>query len=98
MFDLEKEGSVRRLSRRGFLFAGAGALAGGFLWTLRPGLFQMHAYVSPDAKDAAAKTGGDVTIVQFSDSGQRLKTVKIAKVVKTEDEWRKQLSPNAFDI
>jgi peptide-methionine (R)-S-oxide reductase len=39
-----------------------------------------------------------VTIVQFSDSGQRLQKVRLMKVVKTEEEWRKQLSPNAFDI
>ena len=34
----------------------------------------------------------------FSDSGQRLKKVTLAKVIKTDDEWRKQLSANAFDI
>ena len=45
-----------------------------------------------------SKPPKQVTIVQFSDSGQRLQKVKIDKVVKTEDEWRKQLSGNAFDI
>ena len=40
----------------------------------------------------------DVTVVLFSDAGQRLKEERIPKVVKTEDEWRKQLSGNAFDI
>ncbi len=34
----------------------------------------------------------------FSDSGQRLKQVAIAKVVKTADEWRKQLLRQRFDI
>ena len=40
----------------------------------------------------------EVTVVLFSDAGDRLKKVSIAKVIKTPDEWRKQLSPNAYDI
>ena len=40
----------------------------------------------------------DVTVVLFSDSGERLKTVRVAKVIKTADEWRKQLPSGVFDI
>jgi peptide-methionine (R)-S-oxide reductase len=40
----------------------------------------------------------DVSIVEFSDSGERKGTVRVPKVVKSESEWRKQLSPNAFDV
>ena len=40
----------------------------------------------------------EVTVILFSNTGERLKQVRIAKVVKTPDEWRKQLSPNAYDI
>ena len=40
----------------------------------------------------------DVTIVEFSDSGERKDVVHVPKVVKTESAWRQQLSPNAFDI
>ena len=47
---------------------------------------------------AAAGPPKEVTIVQFSDSGQRLNKVHVPKVVKTEAEWRQQLSSNAFDI
>jgi peptide-methionine (R)-S-oxide reductase len=47
---------------------------------------------------AAAGEPKEVTIVEFSDSGERLKTVHIPKVIKTDAEWRKQLSANAFDI
>ena len=55
----------------------------------------------PAVLDAAAAPAGDpkeVTVVLFSDAGQRLKQVHIAKVVKTATEWRQQLSGNAFDI
>jgi peptide-methionine (R)-S-oxide reductase len=41
---------------------------------------------------------GDVTIVEFSDAGVRLRTVQVPKVVKSEADWRKQLSPLAFRI
>ena len=43
-------------------------------------------------------TSEEVTIVEFSDSGERLKTVHVPKVVKTEEEWRKQLSRGVFAI
>jgi len=40
----------------------------------------------------------EVTIVEFSDDGKRLKKVRVAKIVKTEEEWKKQLTGNEFDI
>lgn len=40
----------------------------------------------------------DVTIVEFSDSGERKGVVHVPKVVKSDSEWRQQLSPSAFDI
>jgi len=89
MFDpTEEPGSAKR---RAFLIGGAAAMGGVVLWALkRPEVMSV----------AAAKEGPpqEVTIVQFSNSGERLKTVKIPKVVKSEAEWKKQLSANAFDI
>ena len=79
------------LQRRAFLATSAATLAGLALWQWRkPAVLQ--------AAPAAAAEPKDVTVVLFSDDGQRLKQIRIAKVVKTEDEWRKQLSGNAFDI
>jgi peptide-methionine (R)-S-oxide reductase len=40
----------------------------------------------------------DVEIVEFSDAGVRLGTVRVPKVVKSESEWRKQLSGPSFQI
>ena len=40
----------------------------------------------------------EVSVVLFSDSGERLRRVRISKVVKTSDQWRQQLSANAYDI
>jgi peptide-methionine (R)-S-oxide reductase len=69
--------------------AGAGAALGGaLLWRWR----------TPHVIAAAKSEPGEVTIVQFSDEGKRLAKVKIAKVVKTEEEWKKQLPSAAFAI
>jgi peptide-methionine (R)-S-oxide reductase len=40
----------------------------------------------------------DVLIVQFSDTGERQGSVRVPKVVKADDDWRKQLSPLAYHI
>lgn len=39
-----------------------------------------------------------VTIVEFSDVGQRLEKVRVPKVVKTEAEWKQQLASEAFAV
>ena len=58
----------------------------------------MH-WAIPHPVIAAAKVEpGEVTIVQFSDDGKKIGKVKIAKVIKSEDEWRKQLSRGVFEI
>ena len=89
MFESDRGDSEVNLGRRVFL-AGVGAALGGVaLWSLR----------RPRVIEAAAKSEpGEVTIVQFSDDGKRLAKVKIARVVKTENEWRKQLPSGVFEI
>ena len=91
MFDseLEREG-VTNIRRRVFLTSAAAALGGAFLWSWRkPRILQAA---------VALKAPEEVTTVQFSDSGQRLKTVRIPQVVKSDAEWRKQLGTGVFDI
>ena len=41
---------------------------------------------------------GDVVVVEFSDAGARLRTVRVPKVVKSDSEWRAVLSPLAFSV
>ena len=93
MFQTDDEvrsgGSQLDLRRRVFLARLGAALGGAALWSWR----------RPYAIVAEAKTTpGEVTIVQFSDAGERLQKVKIAKVVKSEAEWRKQLPSGVFGI
>jgi peptide-methionine (R)-S-oxide reductase len=44
------------------------------------------------------KLNGDVTIENFSPDGKSQGSVRIPKLVKTEAEWRAQLSPLAFKV
>jgi len=79
------------LSRRGFMVTSTLALTALALGCAR----KSEAAVAAAAKNS---TPGKVTLVEFSNDGKRLKTVQVDKVVKSEAEWRKQLSPLAFDV
>ena len=87
--DIVRISSVN-VRRRAFLGISVSAIAGAALWSLR----------KPRLIEAAMPKGdpGEVTIVQFSDSGQRLQKVRVPKVVKSDEQWREQLSPGQFDI
>jgi peptide-methionine (R)-S-oxide reductase len=89
MFDSDHK-NQSSTGRRQFLLA-AGATVGGalFLHWARP-----HRVV----RAAAKAEPGEVTIVQFSDDGKKIGKVRIAKVVKTEQEWRRQLPSGVFEI
>jgi peptide-methionine (R)-S-oxide reductase len=81
--------SQTNIGRRLFLASAGAALGGALLWRWRrPYVIAVAAKLPP----------GEVTIVQFSDSGKRLAKVKIAKVVKTEEEWRQQLPRGVFEV
>lgn len=74
--------------RRAFLAASVTTLAGLALWQWR----------HPRVLAAASTQPKDVTIILFSDFGERLKSVRVPKIIKTADEWHAQLSPNIYDI
>ena len=92
MFNSELDKDTGAMRRRTFLVAAISAVGGAMLWSLR------KPHVMEASANAPAEMPKDVTVVQFSDDGKKLQKVKVPKVVKTEDEWKKQLSPNAFDI
>jgi len=79
-------------NRRGLLLGGitVGALVGaGFLSRF----FGMSAKAGTNLG-----TPGNVEIEKFSAAGKSLGTETVAKVVKTEEEWKKQLSDLAFNV
>ena len=78
-----------RIPRRAFLimpFAFASLAA---FWTRkdRP---------APDASQDGS--GADVLLVIFADNGERKGAVRVKKIVMSEAEWQKQLSPAAFAV
>jgi peptide-methionine (R)-S-oxide reductase len=44
------------------------------------------------------KRGGRVKLVEFTEKGVRKGVVEVDKVVKTDEEWRKQLSPAQYEV
>jgi peptide-methionine (R)-S-oxide reductase len=90
MFESGREpGGEVNVGRRVFLASAGAALGGALLWSWR----KSHVIVAE-----AKSEPGEVTIVTFADDGKRLEKVKVAKVVKTEEEWRKQLPSGVFEI
>ena len=48
--------------------------------------------------DSGASGIVKVSIVEFTDAGQRKGLVMVDKVVKTDEEWRKELTPEQYDV
>ena len=84
----DNERILRGMDRRRFLVTSASALVGTVLVT-------RDALTSSPEKPAGS---GMVKIVTFSDAGVREGIVEVPKIVKSDAEWRKQLSPLAYEI
>jgi peptide-methionine (R)-S-oxide reductase len=93
MFDSSKNDglSSRTVGRRAFIVVSGAAVTGLAVWR----------YTGAPPSQAAAEPLGppaQVTIVEFTDDGVRKGAMTVPKIQKTEAEWRKQLSPNAFEV
>lgn len=80
-------------TRRGFIFGSATLGAYGLLIGVQ------RACRFALADDKPAKTDlGPVQIVRFADDGTRLSVEAVPKVSKSDADWRKLLSSDAFDV
>lgn len=82
LYELEQRGT-----RRAFLVAGL---------ALIPALGAFRALQGLTVRSTPPITGDDVSIELFSAAGKSEGVVKLPMVVKTEAEWKQQLSPIAF--
>ena len=76
------------MNRRQFVITAAGACGAVALWRLE----------APRTAVAATADSKTVTLVQFDARGKKTGTVVVPKIVKTDAEWQKQLSPLSYEV
>ena len=86
------ETGIARLGRRAFIIAAAGAASGAAFWALR------RAALATPQPVSAADTPANVTIVEFAANGKKTGKVTVARIVKSDAEWRRQLSPISYQV
>jgi peptide-methionine (R)-S-oxide reductase len=93
VFETPKEtsSSSSTVTRRLFLVSTCGAAIGLAWWYPRPRA-PLH------AEAASGDLPKTVTIVEFSDSGVRESTISVDRIIKSEGEWKKQLSSASFEV
>jgi len=84
---------MNNLARRGFIFGSATLVSYGLLVGVQRVCFSAFADAQPDY----ASTGA-VTIVQFADDGSRLGARSVAKLNRTNQEWKKLLTPAQYEV
>jgi len=80
------------IARRTFI-TGAVAAAAGLAWW-----YFTREDSSATEASAAPRTPKTVSIVDFTDSGIRKEKISVAEIIKTDAEWRKQLSADSYEV
>ena len=88
----QKTDSTQTTVGRRLFLTGAGAAAIGLSW------WYIRGQSPITAEAASAGLPKTVIIVEFSDSGERKAKVSVERIIKTEDEWKRQLTPASFEV
>jgi peptide-methionine (R)-S-oxide reductase len=83
---------IQRLGRRAFIVSAATAVSGATFWLLR------KTYLAEPQMVDAASAPANVTIVEFAANGQKSGKVIVPRIVKTDAEWKQQLSPISYQV
>ncbi len=86
--DQKSDSDASGMTRRALVIAGGAAIAG-IAFELRNGI---------GAVEAKSNTPKEVKIVEFADTGQRGDIETLPPIVKTDAEWKQQLSPASFEV
>lgn len=82
------QSSASVATRRGFIAASVALLGGLAWWSTR----------KPATAAVQSGPAGKVTIIPFTDAGVKQAPVAVAKLVKTDAEWQKQLTPIEYAV
>ena len=85
---------MNNVARRGFIFGSATLVSYGLLVGVQRVCFS--AFANDQADDESAYR--IVTIIQFADDGARLGAKSLAKVHRTNQEWKKLLTPAQYQV
>jgi peptide-methionine (R)-S-oxide reductase len=80
----------RTLGRRAFIIGAATAVSAAAFWGLHRATI---AAAHPLAADEGPK---EVTVALFSADGKRTGTVTVSRLIKSDEEWKHQLSPESY--
>jgi peptide-methionine (R)-S-oxide reductase len=84
----ESDEHAGRISRRTLMVGGGGAVAA----------MVLQHWIGAETVEAKGSVPKEVKIVEFSDAGQRKDVVTLPVVVKTDAEWKQELSPDSFEV
>jgi peptide-methionine (R)-S-oxide reductase len=89
--DLNEDAARQKVTRRAFLLSGGMAAVAIAAWSL-------HSAPPPSTITLKSVPAPEIEIAKFSAAGVLTGKVRVQKIVKSDAEWRQQLSANAFDI
>jgi peptide-methionine (R)-S-oxide reductase len=90
MANNEHNNKATNYTRRAFMISAAGAAGAAALWKFN--------HPSLATVQASGGTPGPVTIVQFNAAGKATGKITVPRVIKSEADWKKQLTPISFDV
>jgi peptide-methionine (R)-S-oxide reductase len=85
---------MNNLTRRGFIL-GSATLAS---YVLVVGVQRVCFSALADDQAGDESTSGPVTVVQFADNGMRIGAKSVAKVHRSNKEWKKLLTPAQYEV